>query len=615
MKNDRGTFIEISEFHSGSQQGGIRVSEGRRGVGWAYFEKELRRFFLNEQSSSMSSSVMGRQRREKVSINSGKERDLGKRIDNSLPAVEIHRRKSQAHLLVDAPRPTRRCEFKWKPHLKTLHITVSEGNESKLDVVDQRLIRNLWGNVYVGWEALSVVNTTRGIILMWDKRVLEKIDAHIGEYSVSCQWRSLDDGFVWTRVLVSADWEEHFPNVCQKLLPRPIFDHSPLLVESGGMARGRSAFKFENMWLKEDGFLDKIQGKKGVMADIGRLDEQEFQGVLSDEERVQKDHLRAEWDGLAHLDEISWCQKSQESKVWRPDVDGMPFATIGEADCRLLERTFDKEELLGRMGFGSKWQGWIRACISIVRFSVLVNGSPAGFFGSSRGLRQGDPLSPLLFLLMVEILKQLMYIRLVLSCFEAATGLRVNLSKSEMVPIVDVGNLAILADILCCRIGQFPMNYLVCSPIAKGGLGIRLLVPLNRALLGKWLWRFGVEENRLWKRVVASRHGVINGGWCTCQDGSWWHLRKNGRFDIRSFYDALRDSPHVVFPWKSIWHTKAPRRVRFFVWSATWNKILTCDNLSKRGAAIQLVEWVGPSLIRCLESSSFVFDVDCLEGA
>jgi hypothetical protein len=128
MKNDRGTFIEISEFHSGSQQGGIRVSEGRRGVGWAYFEKELRRFFLNEQSSSMSSSVMGRQRREKVSINSGKERDLGKRIDNSLPAVEIHRRKSQAHLLVDAPRPTRRCEFKWKPHLKTLHITVSEGN-------------------------------------------------------------------------------------------------------------------------------------------------------------------------------------------------------------------------------------------------------------------------------------------------------------------------------------------------------------------------------------------------------------------------------------------------------------------------------------------------------
>jgi hypothetical protein len=37
------------------------------------------------------------------------------------------------------------------------------------------------------------------------------------------------------------------------------------------------------------------------------------------------------------------------------------------------------------------------------------------------------------------------------------------------------------------------------------------------------------------------------------EDGSWWHLRQNGRFDICSFYDSLRDYPSVVFPWKSIW--------------------------------------------------------------
>ena len=35
----------------------------------------------------------------------------------------------------------------------------------------------------------------------------------------------------------------------------------------------------------------------------------------------------------------------------------------------------------------------------------------------------------------------------------------------------------------------------LCSPIARGGLGIWLLVPLNGAFLGKWLWRLGVEEN------------------------------------------------------------------------------------------------------------------------
>jgi hypothetical protein len=48
--------------------------------------------------------------------------------------------------------------------------------------------------------------------------------------------------------------------------------------------------------------------------------------------------------------------------------------------------------LLRRCGFGEKWCLWIKQRISIARFSVLINGTPFGYFSSSRGVRQGDPL-------------------------------------------------------------------------------------------------------------------------------------------------------------------------------------------------------------------------------
>ena len=55
-----------------------------------------------------------------------------------------------------------------------------------------------------------------------------------------------------------------------------------------------------------------------------------------------------------------------------------------------------------------KWRGWIKARVTSVRFPVLVDGSPESFFGRSRGLRQGDPLSSLLFLLIMEVLSRIL---------------------------------------------------------------------------------------------------------------------------------------------------------------------------------------------------------------
>lgn len=78
-----------------------------------------------------------------------------------------------------------------------------------------------------------------------------------------------------------------------------------------------------------------------------------------------------------------------------------------------FEKAFDLVEhqailqILQAKGFNSTWLDWIKNILSSASTSVLLNGIPRKSFKCLRGVRQGDPLSPLLFVLAADLLQSI----------------------------------------------------------------------------------------------------------------------------------------------------------------------------------------------------------------
>ncbi|XP_062103874.1 uncharacterized protein LOC133814991 [Humulus lupulus] len=264
------------------------------------------------------------------------------------------------------------------------------------------------------------------------------------------------------------------------------------------------------------------------------------------------------------------------------------------------------ENLLKALCFPSRFIRWIMICLRGTSYSLLLNGRIQGQFKGGKGLRQGDPISPLLFVIVMDYLTRML--------IKASNdkGLSINHSKSRN--YFGGQSDATKEFVLSCtnlQEGSFPLKYLgvplsptkckafdfevilkkirlnflwgvkgtrikfhmaswefVCRPKAYGGLGFRERPAWNKTMIAKFLWAISFKQDQLWVKWVNTIYlkGVPTRDYTLKQDdsGYWRKLIKLSHFVSR--LDLEVAVVHV------------PKH-NFVQWQAVNNHLLTRDLL------------------------------------
>jgi hypothetical protein len=167
----------------------------------------------------------------------------------------------------------------------------------------------------------------------------------------SMTWSNSTSSSRLDRFLFSPSLEDHFSKIVQRRLPRILSDLFLIMLTCGFLQKCQCPFRFENMWLKEAGFSDKVKQwwdsyafsgspsfilarklkalkvdlrkwnaevfgdvnlrKNTLLTSIQHLDELEEDGHLTLEDKLARDQLKSDFEHVLLLDEITWRQKSR----------------------------------------------------------------------------------------------------------------------------------------------------------------------------------------------------------------------------------------------------------------------------------------------------------------
>lgn len=144
------------------------------------------------------------------------------------------------------------------------------------------------------------------------------------------------------RFIFLNDWDFNFPHYLQEFLPRSIFGHCPIVLDSNPSKWGTSPFRFENMWLSHIDFKEKVKDWWGViwskeifgdikekkdviLKDIALVDSCEGEGALTDELATLSSSKIIKLEELLLREKVHWRQRAQAKWIKEEDYNSKYF--------------------------------------------------------------------------------------------------------------------------------------------------------------------------------------------------------------------------------------------------------------------------------------------------